>query len=120
MLVDRIKANRENIIYGISIALLIALIKWMEFRFVVISNRLEIYVGIIALIFAALGGWLVYSLLPKGGKPEIPVTEVPFIFNEAEAKIRNISKRELEVLALMETGLSTRKLPTSFLFLSTQ
>ena len=111
MLVDKIKANKENIGYGISIALLFALLRWLEFRFVISNMKLEIYVGTIAIIFAALGGWLVYSLVPKAHKnAELQTAATPFIFNEAEARNRNISRRELEVLALMEKGMSNKEI----------
>ena len=48
----------QLILYGISMALLLFLLKWLEFRFVIIDHALEVYVGAIAVIFTGLGIWL--------------------------------------------------------------
>ncbi|MDI1255245.1 MAG: LuxR C-terminal-related transcriptional regulator [Flavobacterium sp.] len=110
MLINKIKVNKENIGYGVSIALLFALLQWLELRFVMYSEQLELYVGIIALIFTALGGWLVFSLLPKVKSHEQKPASITFVFNKDEALQRNISKRELEVLQLMEKGMSNKEI----------
>jgi hypothetical protein len=63
---DTIVKNKLNILYGASLALLLLLLKWLEWRFIIISHAFEIYAGAIALIFTGLGIWLAIKLIsPK-------------------------------------------------------
>jgi len=100
------------ILYGISMALLLFLLKWLELRFVIIDHALEIYVGAIALIFTGLGIWLAIKII----KPKVTVVEkevylnTPFSINKKELELLNLSKRELEVLLLMSEGLSNKEI----------
>ena len=102
----------QLILYGISMALLLFLLKWLELRFVIIDHALEIYVGAIALIFTGLGIWLAIKII----KPKVTVVEkevylnTPFSINKAELELLNLSKRELEVLQLMSEGLSNKEI----------
>ena len=54
-------------LYGISLAMLLFLLRWLELRFVIFDHALEIYAGAIAIIFTALGIWLALKLT----KPKI-------------------------------------------------
>jgi NarL family two-component system response regulator LiaR len=47
--------NKQNILYGLSLALLLLLLKWLEWRFIIIHHAFEIYAGAIAVIFTGLG-----------------------------------------------------------------
>ena len=102
----------QLILYGISMALLLFLLKWLELRFVIIDHALEIYVGAIALIFTGLGIWLAIKII----KPKVTVVEkevylnTPFSINKKELELLNLSKRELEVLLLMSEGLSNKEI----------
>ncbi len=102
----------QLILYGISMALLLFLLKWLELRFVIIDHAMEIYVGAIALVFTGLGIWLAMKIV----KPEITVVEkevyvnTPFSLNKKELELLNLSKRELEVLQLMSEGLSNKEI----------
>jgi hypothetical protein len=53
---------KHPILYGISLAILLFLLKWLQYRFVIIDHALEIYIGAIAIIFTALGIWLALKL----------------------------------------------------------
>lgn len=85
-------------------------------RFIIIDSQLELYNGIIALIFTGLGIWLTLKLR----KPKIETVIIEknvfvastgdFVVNEAEARRLNLSKRELEVLRLMAEGLSNQEI----------
>ncbi|BAU52100.1 response regulator transcription factor [Mucilaginibacter gotjawali] len=114
MIIAAIVRNKQNIIYGLALALLLLLLNWLEWHFVIINHAFEIYAGAIALIFTALGIWLAIKLVkPKVNtvvieKPVIAVTG--FILNGAELNRRRISSRELEVLQLMATGLSNQEI----------
>ncbi len=110
--------NKLIIIYGSSLALLLLILKWLEYRFVVVSHSFEIYIGGIALIFMGLGIWLALKLAKP--KVETVIVEVEkevfissnpdFVFNEVELEKLGISKRELEVLQLMSAGLSNNEI----------
>src|SRR5258706_8168442 len=54
--------NKATIVYSISLAFLLFLLKWLELRFIILDHSFEIYIGFIALIFTALGIWLALKL----------------------------------------------------------
>ena len=118
--------TRHILIYGLIGGILIAALKWGEYRFLVIDHSIEIYGGLIAATFAVLGIWLGLKLT---GRPErIVVKEVtvevpvevqvdvpvssggPFIPNEKRREDLGITTRELEVLELIAQGLSNREI----------
>ena len=49
---------KHPFLYGVSLAILLFILKWLQLRFVIIDHALEIYIGAIAVIFTALGIWL--------------------------------------------------------------
>ncbi len=105
--------NKDIILYGISLAILLFLLKWLELRFIIINHAFEIYAGIIAIMFTALGIWLALKLT----KPKIETRIIEksvftdrFILNETELDKLGLSKRELEVLQLMSEGLSNQEI----------
>jgi hypothetical protein len=67
--------KRHVLIYGLIGGLLIALLKWTEYRFLVIEHSVEIYGGLVAATFAVLGIWLGIKL--TGRQERIVVKEVP-------------------------------------------
>jgi DNA-binding CsgD family transcriptional regulator len=106
--------NKQNIIYGLSLALLLLLLKWLEWRYMVIDHAVEIYAGTIAVLFTALGIWLALKLITPKVKTVVIEKQVftnpDFIFNEAAAEKLHLSTRELEVLQLMADGLSNQQI----------
>jgi NarL family two-component system response regulator LiaR len=118
------------IIYGASLALLVFLLKWLEWRLLIFHHSMEIYVGAIALLFTGLGIWL--SLKLTKPKVERVVVEKE-VFVEKEVIVDRVivekevagrgqavdvekvaelqlSQRELEVLRLMAEGLSNQEI----------
>jgi len=115
MILNFINKNRDTILYGISLALLLFFLKWIELRFIIINHTLEIYIGLIALLFTSLGIWLALKLtIPKVEtqiiEKEITAKNTDFIINEEVMNELGISKRELEVLQLMADGLSNQEI----------
>ena len=110
--------NKRVILYGAALAVLLFLLKWLEFHFIIISNAYEVYAGAIAVFFTLLGIWLALKLT----KPKIQtvVVEKPvyinngtdFSPNQHELDRLNLSRRELEVLELMAEGLSNQEIST--------
>jgi len=115
-MLQAIKRNKNIILYGSSLALLLLLLRWLEFRFLVLNHALDIYIGAIALIFTGLGIWLALKLAKPKTQTIIVEKEVyikpeeEFVLNEAELEKLAISKRELEVLELMAKGMSNQEI----------
>ena len=116
--------NKTILLYGVSLALLLLLLKWLELRFIIFDHAFELYIGAIALIFTGLGIWLALKLSKPRLKTVIVEKEVyinnntdDFVLNEKEIANLGISKRELEVLQLMAEGLSNGEIATQ-LFVS--
>jgi DNA-binding CsgD family transcriptional regulator len=105
---------RSILIYGLIGGGLITLLKWMEYRFLVIEHSFEIYGGLIAAVFAGVGIWLGLTLTKTTEKVivrEVPVpTAAPFVFNEGQVAKLAITPRELEILQLIAQGLSNREI----------
>lgn len=110
-------------LYGISLAVLLLLLRWLELKFLIYQNAFEIYAGIIALFFTGLGIWLSGKLTRR--KTETRIIEktvyrdpsLPFEVNRKEMEALGISERELEVLQLMSQGMSNQEIGAS-LFVS--
>jgi len=54
--------NKQIIIYGIALAIIIFVLKWLEMRYVLIDQQLDTYIGLIAILFTGLGIWLALKL----------------------------------------------------------
>ena len=104
-------------------AVLLLLLNWFKYRFMVLQNQTEIYIGIIALFFTLLGIWVSKKLVKTEVKTVVVEKEIiisknlHFNLNQTELDARKISKRELEVLELMAEGLSNQEI-ASRLFVS--
>ena len=92
-------------IYGITMATLIALLKWVEFRYFVRDFSIELYIGIVAVAFTAIGIWAGLRLTRK----KVVVIK-NFVQDESQLVRLGISKRELEVLELIASGLSNQEI----------
>ena len=106
--------KRHVLIYGLIGGTLIAVLKWTEYRFLVIEHSIEIYGGLIAAIFAVLGIWLGLKL--TGTKERVVVKEVlvpagkPFVPDERKREDLGITRREFEILELIAQGMSNREI----------
>jgi DNA-binding CsgD family transcriptional regulator len=106
--------KRHVLIYGLVGGVLIALLKWSEYRFLVVEHSLEIYGGLVAATFAAVGIWLGLKLTRRTETvviKEVPVPAGgPFELNAGKLEELSITPRELEILQLIASGLSNREI----------
>ncbi|SEJ01156.1 regulatory protein, luxR family [Dyadobacter koreensis] len=111
---ELLKKNKQIILYGASLAGLLFLLQWLELRFIIMDHAFEIYAGAIAIIFTGVGIWLALRLAkPKTLIVEKEVyisAETTFVQNENELERLGLSKRELEVLQLISTGMSNQEI----------
>jgi two-component system, NarL family, response regulator LiaR len=115
-LAAKLRRYKHIIIYSAALALLLMLLKWLEWHFVVLDHALDIYSGAIAIVFTGLGIWLALKLArpktvfverPGGGEGGI---EQGQSIDEQEIAKLGLSARELEVLQAMAEGLSNQEI----------
>lgn len=115
-MLQKLKQHKELLSYALAMALLMLLLRWLEFRFMILEHQFEIYVGLIAVFFLLFGIWVANKITKPKEKTIIVEKEIrifsndDFILNETELQERKISKRELEVLTLMAQGLSNNEI----------
>lgn len=101
------------LLYGILGGLLIALLRVIQYRWLLVEHSVEIYGAIIAALFASVGIWL--GLRITRPKPdvivrEVPVPALPFVRDDKKIESLGLTPRELEILELIAAGLSTREI----------
>jgi len=94
------------LLYGVAMAVLIGILKFIEYRFFVREFSIEFYIGIVAIIFTVLGVWIGRQVASK----KIVVINPDFTLDEAKLQQLGISKREYEVLELISQGFSNREI----------
>jgi len=126
--------------YGLGGGALIVLLKLTEYRFIVVEHSVEVYGGLIALLFASAGIWVGLTLtktkevvvvrevlashgpalsVPNGpalspsNGPALSPSNGPFAVNESKVTALGITPRELEILQQIANGLSTREIATT-------
>ena len=101
-------------VYGIVGGVLIAGLKTIEYRWLVVEHSIEIYGGIVAAIFAGVGVWLGRRITRPRHTVEVReiLVQAPaeFIRDEQKLAALGITLRELEVLQLIAEGLSTKEM----------
>lgn len=110
------RAVRDILLYGLCGGVLITLLKLTEYRFLVVEHSLEIYGGLVAALFSALGIWLGLTITRKKQQahivaqgPAAPLG-VPFTADARRMDELGITPRELEILGLIAAGLSNREI----------
>ena len=104
---------KRVLLYGTIGGVLIALLKVIEYQHFVRAYPGEIYGGLVAVIFAAVGGWLG---LRSRQKQVVVVKDVrvredgPFVLDAEKLKELTITPREHEILGLIAAGMSNREI----------
>ena len=106
--------RKTIIIYGLTMAALVGLLKLVEYKYLVRDIPLEFYIGLVALLFTALGLWAGLRLTRR----KVIDRSAPCEINEANLQKLGISKREYEVLELISCGHSNQEIADK-LFVST-
>ncbi|MFD2587119.1 response regulator transcription factor [Croceitalea marina] len=114
------------ILYGLATASLIFGLKWLQWNFIIRENAIDIYIGLIALMFTLLGAWIASQLIkPKAqailvDKQNMIPQAKEFKLNEAGLKRLNLTNREYQILKLIAQGHSNSEIADElFLSLST-
>ncbi|MEO6194832.1 MAG: LuxR C-terminal-related transcriptional regulator [Thermoanaerobaculia bacterium] len=105
---------RRVILYGLAGGVLLALLKVLEYQYVVRAYPGEIYGGLVAAIFSALGIYL--GLQGSRSREVTVIKEVripeggPFVLDAGKLKELGITPREHQILGLIAEGLSNREI----------
>jgi two-component system, NarL family, response regulator LiaR len=110
------RVKRDILIYGLLGGVLIAVLKLIEYRFLVATHSVEIYGALVAALFAAVGIWLGLKLTRPKVTETVIIKEVrvpagvPFTVDAARVEALGITPRELEILELIAAGMSNREI----------
>ena len=98
--------KKTILLYGLSLTALVVLLKVFEYQYFMKDLAVEFYVGVVALLFTALGTWVGLRLTRK----KMVIASPDFRLDEHALGRLGISKREHEVLELMSQGLSNQEI----------
>jgi DNA-binding CsgD family transcriptional regulator len=94
---------RTILIYGAVLAVGAVGLQWLQYRLLVRTHPLEVYLAIFALVCMGLGAWVAVRLLHR------PPPR-PFEVNRQALASLGVSERELEVLTLLADGRSNKEI----------
>lgn len=118
-----LRKYRHILRYGLFMAVLVFILKWLQWKFLIVDNATDIYVGLIALFFTLLGIWIATQLAKPRQEKVIVEKEIfipqpeDFTINETVLEKLNLTKREYEILELLVKGHSNAEI-AEILFLS--
>src|SRR3954468_2017897 len=97
---------RTITLYGLAMAVLIGILKLVEYKYFVRDIPLEFYIGLVAVMFTAIGIWAGLKLT----RPKVKIIDsaAPFELDRTTLERLGISRREYEVLELVARGLSNQ------------
>jgi DNA-binding CsgD family transcriptional regulator len=105
---------RRTLLYGLAGGGLLVLLKVLEYQYFVRAYPGEVYGGLVAVIFSAVG--LYFGLRWSRSREVVVIREVrvpeggPFALDAGKLKELGITPREHEILGLIAEGLSNREI----------
>lgn len=109
--------RKHVLLYGLIGGVLIAGLKFIEYRWLVVEYSVEIYGALVAAVFAGLGIWLGLRLTGPARHTETVVVReviveapVEFVRDQSKVDSLGITPRELEILELIAEGLSNKEI----------
>ncbi|MBL0123459.1 MAG: response regulator transcription factor [Betaproteobacteria bacterium] len=109
--------RKHVLLYGLIGGVLIAVLKLIEYRWLVVEYSVEIYGALVAAVFAGFGIWLGRRLTRPAHHTETVVVRevvVPapanFVRDQNKVESLGITPRELEILELIAAGLSNKEI----------
>lgn len=107
--------RKTILLYGLLGGVLIAGLKLIEYRYLVVEHSIEVYGGLVALLFSVLGIWLGLRVTGRGDRivvREVPVAASagPFVRDASRLEQLGITPRELQILELIAAGMSNREI----------
>tara|TARA_B100001245_G_C22873873_1_gene420232 strand:+ start:75 stop:536 length:462 start_codon:yes stop_codon:yes gene_type:complete len=109
----QIKQLKHTALYALLMALLIFALKWIQWKYLIEDHSTEIYTGLIALLFTALGVWIAMQLAKGKVKTVVVEKEVfttEFVQDEQALAQLDLTNREYEVLELLVKGASNAEI----------
>lgn len=109
------------LLYGLVGGVLIAGLRVIEYRWLLVQHSFEIYGGLVAAVFAALGIWLGLRLTRPAAPAvirEVVEREVvvpapaAFVRDDGQVETLGLTPRELEILERIAEGLSNQEIAT--------
>src|SRR5471030_1873746 len=106
--------RKHILLYGLLGGVLVAGLKLIEYRWLVVEHSVEIYGGLVAAVFASVGIWLGLRLTRHRETVVVREVLVPapatFVRDQGKLESLGITPRELEILELIAAGLSTKEI----------
>ena len=109
--------RKHVLLYGLIGGGVIAGLKFIEYRWLVVEYSVEIYGALVAAVFSGFGIWLGLRLTrPARHTETVVVREVmiaaplEFVRDQGKVESLGITPRELEILELIAAGLSNKEI----------
>ena len=95
--------TRMILLYASALALAVAGLEWLQYRYVTRAFSTEIYIVLLAAAFAGLGLWAGHRLTRRRATQG-------FERNDAAIRSLGLTPRECEILGLLAAGQSTKEI----------